>query len=87
MELSINQFLVTLLIVVLSALACVFVGGWLVFRSKASPGERLLGPTPKGTVFTIPDAASAPDIVDGEQQDKKMLERTERFLSLFGGKS
>jgi cell division protein YceG involved in septum cleavage len=86
MDLSINQFLVTLLIIVLSALACVFVGGWLVFRSKSSPGERLIGPAPKGTVFTIPDAASAPDIVDGEQ-DKKLLENTERFLSMLGGKS
>ena len=87
MELSINQFLVTLLIVVLSALACVIVGGWLVFKSKAAPGERLIGPAPKGDVFTVKDAASAPDIVDGEHQDKKMLEQTERFLAMFGGKS
>lgn len=87
MELSINQFLVTLLIVVLSALACVIVGGWLVFRSKASPGERLIGPAPKGTVFTIPDAANAPDIAD-EAPDKRMLERTEQFMEkLLGGKS
>lgn len=82
MELSFNQFLVTLLVIVVLALACVIVGGWLVFRSKAAPGERLLGPTPKGTVFTIPDAASAPDIVDG---DEKMLKNTERFLSMLGG--
>ena len=85
MELSINQFLLTLLVIVVLALVCVIVGGWLVFRSKAAPGERLIGPAPKGTVFTIPDAASAPDIVDGEQ-DKKLLENTERFLSMLGGK-
>jgi hypothetical protein len=84
MDLSINQFLVTLLVIVVLALACVIVGGWLVFRSKAAPGERLIGPAPKGTVFTIPDAASAPDIVDG---DEKMLKNTERFLSMLGGKS
>ena len=85
MELSFNQFMGTLLAIVLLSLACVFVGGWLVFRSKAAPGERLIGPAPKGSVFTIPDAATAPDIVDG-QQDKKMMENTERFLSMFGGK-
>lgn len=83
MELSFNQFLVTLLIIVFLALACVVVGGWLVFKSKAAPGERFIGPAPKGTVFTIPDAASAPDIVDG--QDEKMLKNTERFLSMLGG--
>jgi hypothetical protein len=86
MELSINQFFGVLLVIVALALACVFVGGWLVFRSKAAPGERLIGPAPKGSVFTIPDAATAPDIVDG-QQDKKMMENTERFLSMFGGKT
>jgi flagellar basal body-associated protein FliL len=86
MELSFNQFLVTLLVIVVLALACVIVGGWLVFKSKAAPGERFIGPAPKGTVFTIPDAANAPDIVDGEQ-DKKLLENTERFLSMLGGKS
>jgi hypothetical protein len=86
MDLSINQFLVTLLVIVVLALACVIVGGWLVFRSKAAPGERLIGPAPKGTVFTIPDVASAPDIVD-EAPDKRMLERTEQFMEkLLGGK-
>jgi flagellar basal body-associated protein FliL len=83
MDLSINQFLVTLLVIVVLALACVIVGGWLVFRSKAAPGERFIGPAPKGQVFTIPDVATAPDIVDG--QDEKMLKNTERFLSMLGG--
>jgi flagellar basal body-associated protein FliL len=86
MDLSINQFLVTLLVIVVLALACVIVGGWLVFKSKAAPGERFIGPAPKGTVFTIPDAASDPDIVD-EAPDKRMLERTEQFMEkLLGGK-
>jgi len=87
MELSINQFFGVLLVIVALALACVFVGGWLVFRSKAAPGERLIGPAPKGTVFTIPDAANAPDIAD-EAPDKRMMERTEQFMEkLLGGKS
>jgi hypothetical protein len=86
MELSFNQFMGTLLAIVLLALACVMVGGWLVFKSKAAPGERFIGPAPKGTVFTIPDAASAPDIAD-EAPDKRMLERTEQFMEkLLGGK-
>jgi len=65
-------------------LLAVLLGGWLVFKSKSAPGERLIGPAPKGSVFTIPDAAFAPDVVD-EEQDKKMMENTERFLSMLGG--
>lgn len=89
MELSINQFLVTLLIVVISALACVFVGAFIMFRGKSAiPGTSFLsGKEPKGSVFTIPDAANAPDIAD-EAPDKRMMERTEQFLEkLLGGKS
>jgi len=87
MELSVNQFLVTLLLIVIAALACVIVGGWLVFKCKAAPGERFIGPEPKGAVFTIPDAATAPDIVD-EPDNKRMMERTEQFMEkLLGGKS
>lgn len=85
MELSFNQFMGTLLAIVLLALACVIVGGWLVFKSKAAPGERLIGPAPKGQAFTIPDPESAPDVADGEQ-DKRLLERTEKFISMLGGK-
>jgi hypothetical protein len=85
MELSFNQFMGTLLAIVLLALACVVVGGWLVFKSKAAPGERLIGRAPKGEAFTVADAAAAPDEVDGEA-DKRLLERTEKFLSMLGGK-
>lgn len=85
MELSFNQFMGTLLAIVLLALACVVVGGWLVFKSKAAPGERLIGRAPKGEAFTVADAATAPDEVDGEV-DKRLLERTEKFLSMIGGK-
>jgi hypothetical protein len=85
MELSFNQFMGTLLAIVLLALACVVVGGWLVFKSKAAPGERLIGRAPKGEAFTVADAATAPDEVDGSA-DKRLLERTEKFLSMIGGK-
>jgi hypothetical protein len=80
-----QAFLMSIGIAALVLLSVLF-GGWLVFKSKAAPGERLLGPTPKGTVFTIPHAASAPDIAD-EAPDKRMLERTEQFMEkLLGGK-
>jgi len=85
MELSFNQFMGTLLAIVLLSLACVIVGGWLVFRSKAGPGERLIGRAPKGEAFTVADAATASDEVDGVA-DKKLLERTEQFLTMLGGK-
>jgi hypothetical protein len=80
-----QAFLMSIGVAALVLLSVLF-GGWLVFKSKASPGERLIGPAPKGTVFTIPDAASATDIAD-EAPDKRMLERTEQFMEkLLGGK-
>ena len=66
-------------------LGSVLIGGFIVFRCKSGPGERFIGREPKGAVFTIPDVAGEPDVVDGAQ-DKKLMENTERFLSIFGGK-
>jgi hypothetical protein len=86
MELSFNQFMFSVLAAVVVALACVIIGGWLVWKCKSGPGERFIGPEPKGQVFTIADAAIAPDMVDGEQ-DQKMLKRTEQFMErMLGGK-
>jgi hypothetical protein len=62
-------------------LFAVMVGGWLVFKSKAAPGERFIGPEPKGQVFMIPEAADAPDEVES------VPARNSEFLSrLLGGK-
>jgi hypothetical protein len=62
-------------------LGAVLIGGWLVFRSKAAPGEGFLR-TPKGQVFTISEAEGAPDEVD-----QTVNERSKEFLNnLLGGK-
>jgi len=61
-------------------LISVLIGGFLVFRSKAAPGEGFLR-APKGQVFTIPDAEAAPDEVDST-----VIKQTERFLEMLGGK-
>ena len=65
------------------AIICVIVGGWLVFKGKAGPGEGFVR-TPKGQVFSIPDAEDATDFPD---EDKKVVAaRAEKFLSsLLGG--
>jgi len=66
------------------AIICVIVGGWLVFKGKSGPGEGFVR-TPKGQVFSIPDAEDATDFPD---EDKKVVSaRAEKFLSsLLGGK-
>lgn len=61
-------------------LAGVLIGGFLVFKSKASPGESFFH-TPKGQVFTIPDAEAAPDEVD-----TTITDRTKQFVEMLGGK-
>ena len=69
------------IITVVSAL----VGAYLMFKgAKAVPGEGFLGGVPKGQVFSIPEAK------DGEEfpeEEKQVLEKTEKFLRLFGGKA
>jgi hypothetical protein len=62
-------------------MAGVFLGGWLVFKSRnATQGEKFLGGVPKGTVFTIPDAAE--DDLDAE---KSILDKSKDFLKIFEG--
>ena len=75
------EILVAVGVGVVLAIICFVIGGWLVFKSKASAGESLFR-QPKGQVFTIPDA----DLAEDEPGDKKLLERTEKFLSMIGGK-
>ncbi len=60
-------------------MAGVFLGGWLVFKSRnATQGENLIGGAPKGTVFTIPDAAE-------EISEESIIDRTKDFLKMFEG--
>lgn len=59
----------------------VLAGGWLVFRSKAQPGEGLFR-TPKGEVFVtsgIDDVADFPE----EAPPENHLKRVNDFLSTF----
>jgi hypothetical protein len=52
-----------------------------VFKSRnATQGEKFLGGVPKGTVFTIPDAAE--DDLDAE---KSILDKSKDFLKIFEG--
>lgn len=65
------------------AIICFIIGGWIVFKSKAGPGEGFIR-TPKGQVFSIPEAEEAEDFPD---EDKKVVAaRSEKFLAnLLGG--
>jgi hypothetical protein len=66
-------------ITVVSAL----VGAYLMFKgAKAVPGEGFLGGVPKGQVFSIPEAKDAEEF-----PEEQVLEKTEKFLKLFGGKA
>ena len=88
---SLWQVLVLIGAGVLLAIICVLIGGWIVFKSRlAAPGDRFIGPSPKGQVFTIPDAELAADFPDGQGKPSKdeeaILKNTERFLNILGGK-
>lgn len=61
--------------------ASIMLGAYLMFKGKAGPGEGFIK-QPKGAVFTIPEAGSAPDY---PEEDKKLLDRTEKFLSMLNG--
>jgi len=77
-------FLLVIFAGVLMAAICFVVGAWVMFKGKAGPGEGFVR-TPKGQVFSIPDAEDATDFPD---EDKKVVSaRAEKFLSsLLGGK-
>lgn len=76
-------FLLVIFAGVLMAAICFVVGAWVMFKGKAGPGEGFVR-TPKGQVFSIPDAEDATDFPD---EDKKVVSaRAEKFLSsLLGG--
>jgi hypothetical protein len=63
------------------ALVGVMVGGWIMFKGKAAPGEGFLH-TPKGQAFTIPDALDAAQFPTEEEQN--VLKRSEVFKKVFG---
>jgi hypothetical protein len=75
---------------VVIAVGCVLTGGWIVFKAKTTPGtgEGFLS-EPKGDVFSIPDVNSEPfpGAEEPGRDEKKVLERTNRFLQSLGGTS
>ena len=85
-----SEFLITLISIVVGALillAGAFTGGWLIFRGRSQVGDSFLTPpSPKGEVFTIPESSGAPNFPGEEEpteHEKKVLERTAKFLSRF----
>ena len=76
-------FLLVIFAGVLMAAICFVIGAWVMFKGKAGPGEGFVR-TPKGQVFSIPDAEEATDFPD---EDKKVVAaRAEKFLSsILGG--
>lgn len=64
----------------LIGLVGVICGGYLVFRSKASPGESMFV-QPKGQVFSIPDAS---DVDAPDESEQNVLSKNELFKKIFG---
>jgi len=88
---SIYQVFALVGIIVIVGLLFGMGAAWLVFRSSrpTAPGERFFGGVPKGEVFTIPDldqAQAFPGAGEPTEDEKTMLEKTERFLNILGGK-
>jgi len=81
---SIVAFLIVIFAGVLLAGICFIIGAWVMFKGKAVPGEGFIR-TPKGTVFSIPDAEQAEDFP--AESETAVAERTKKFLDgLLGGK-
>ena len=58
----------------------VLFGAFITFKStRAVPGERFLGGVPKGAIFNIEEPTE-------EFPEDKVLAKTEKFLSMLGGK-
>ena len=81
---SIVAFLIVIFAGVLLAGICFIIGAWVMFKGKAQPGEGFIR-TPKGTVFSIPDAEQTEDFP--AESETAVAERTKKFLDgLLGGK-
>jgi hypothetical protein len=84
---SIGKVLILIAAGVLLSLLSVMVGGFLVFRSKAAPGEGFLK-EPKGDVFSITDGLDNEEFPAGSsKEEQNVLKKTEKFLHVLGGKA
>ena len=79
------NYLVCVFSGVLISFSGILLGAWLVFKSKARPGETFLK-EPKGEVFTIKDGLDEiADFPEESEDEKRVLKRTEEFLKKLGG--
>ncbi len=81
MQLNFVQMLILMGVVILLAIACCMAGAFIMFKGRKGPGEGFFS-QPKGEVFTISEAANAPDFPEDE---KAILERTNKFLDRIKG--
>lgn len=81
MQLNFWQMLILMGAMILLAVLCFLAGAFVMFRGRKAPGEGFFA-QPKGEVFTISEAANAPDFPEDE---KAILERTSKFLEKMGG--
>jgi hypothetical protein len=69
------------------ALGGVLIGGYIVFKSKAKPGETFIGPVPKGEAFKLADPAATEDFPGTEKLNPTIAKQNEKFMDmLLGGK-
>ena len=71
-------------------LICFIAGSWIMFRGKSTPGtgEGFLR-DPRGEAFTISDDRMVDEPMgfssEPNEDEKKLLQKTERFLNVLGG--
>ena len=71
-------------VAVVVTLISILVGAFVMFKGqRAVPGEPFIGKIPKGQVFNVVDKLEAEEF---PEEEKNLLERTEKFLKTLGGK-
>jgi len=79
-----NELMIAMLVIVFIVLGSVVVGGWLVFKRQAQPGEGFIV-RPKGEAFTLPSAGDELFSTEPSEEEKALLDRTKTFLGRLGG--
>ena len=71
-------------------LICFLAGSWIMYRGKSTPGtgEGFLK-DPKGACFTVKDDRMVDEPTgfssEPNEDEKKLLQKTEKFLDVLGG--
>ena len=85
MQLDFWQMLILMGAMILLAMLCFLAGAYVMFRGRKAPGEGFFA-QPKGEVFTIPEAETAPDFPEDLSKDERqILARTNKFLEKLKG--